>query len=90
MATITAQQAPRDSNNTAEEVIARFCLYYQQYKYSEAKKLPYKRIKQMLKVAEKERAVFFLDLLEIVVAPHTKKGSGINKIIGKFTQKLHN
>ena len=80
MAVIKVQKAPK-SKVEKDDVIARFCFYFPQYKYSEAKKLPYKRIKSMLDVAQKERAIFMYELTQIVAAPNTKKGSGVKKML---------
>lgn len=69
---------------SVEEILIRFCYYYQQYKLNEARQLPYKRVIQMLKFAEKERAKFFFELTQIAAAPHTKKGSGIKSLLSRY------
>lgn len=67
-----------------EDIISLFCYYYQQYKYHEARRLPFKRLIQMLKVARKEYAKQMFDLTQITSAPHTKKGQGVKKLQDYF------
>lgn len=56
------------------DVIAKFCYHYQQYTFAQARKLPYNRIQQMLKVATQEQAKIMITLVEVVSAPHAKDG----------------
>lgn len=79
MAVIQAQQIPR-KQTSADDIVARFCYLFPQYTFKEAKKLPAKRLIQMIGVAEKYEAQRFLLLLRIVAAPHTKDGSGYKRI----------
>jgi uncharacterized membrane protein YheB (UPF0754 family) len=79
MPVIQAKKIPR-SIASAEETLAKFCYYFQQYTYEQARKLPYKRVVQMLNAASKERASFFHEMVEITAAPHTKRGAGVNKL----------
>lgn len=67
-----------------DEILIRFCLYFPQYTFYEAKQLPYKRLAKMLKVAQKEEARKMLELVHVVAAPHTKKGSGVKNLIGHY------
>ena len=84
---IKVQKVPKKSE-PVEDIIARFCCYYPQYKFHEARKLPFMRIKQMLKVWEKDYARKMINLVEIISAPHTKNGSGIRKVIDKYKNIL--
>lgn len=83
MAVIKVQKIPR-KKTPAEDLIATFCYYYQQYTFAQARKMPYKRIMQMLKVARKEHARKMMDLLQIAVAPHGKKGNA-KSLYDKFS-----
>lgn len=80
---IKVQKVPKKIDS-AENIIARFCCYFPQYKFHEARKLPFIRIKMMIKIWEKEYARRMIDLVEIVSAPYTKKGSGVRKVIDKY------
>lgn len=78
---LKAQKIPR-KKTSLDDVIARFCYYFPQYTFADAKKkLPYRRVMQMLRVAEKERAAFLFELTNIAAAPHTKKGQGVKKLL---------
>lgn len=87
MPTIKAKKIPRKTL-LPEDLLAKFCYHFPQYKFHEARKLPYKRIIQMLKIAQKEHAIKMLDLVQIVAAPHTNKGKGVSSLISAFQQIL--
>lgn len=69
-----------EKQEAGEDILARFCYLYPSYTYIEAKKLPYKRILKMIKIARKEQAYEWYNLLRIAVAPHSKKGATSNLI----------
>lgn len=77
---IKVQKAPQQPLNT-EDILARFCYYFPRYSYLEAKKLPFKRVRQMLRVVEKEQAKKNFELIQIVASPHTKNGRGVEKLL---------
>lgn len=81
MAVIKAKQLPKKKAESAEEILARFCYHFQQYTYSEARKLPYKRVVQLLKAAQKEQAKEMIVLTHIASAPHSRKGKLIKKVL---------
>lgn len=83
MVVIHAQKIPHKELDP-EDILATFCFHFQQYSYLDAKRMPFKRILQMLKIAEKERAKVMYDLTQIASAPHTKKGSGVKKLLDHF------
>lgn len=92
MATIKAKTVPKKestSSSSVEYTLARFCYHFQQYQYHEAKKIPHKRIKLMLKIAEKEEAIKMFNILQIIASQHTKKLSGIKKLT-KYYQSIVN
>lgn len=73
MATIKVQQLPKKKLKW-QDLVAQFCYRYQQYTFAQARRLPYKRLRQMLKVAEQEEAKKMRTLVQVVSAPHTKDG----------------
>lgn len=79
---IKVQKIPR-AKTPPEDLLATFCYYYQQYTFAQARKMPYKRVMHMLKVARKEQARKMINLLQIVSAPHGKKGS-VKSLFDKF------
>ena len=83
MPVIKAQQIPKKAES-AEDTLARFCFYFQQYTYSEARQLPFVRVFKMLKVATRERARQMYELTQVVSAPHNDKGNGVQKMLNYF------
>ncbi len=82
---IKAQKVTKDIKNEAgEDILARFCYFYP-YTYEEAKRMPYRRILKMLKVARKEQAYEWYNLLRIAVAPQSKKGA-VSDLIKEYKQ----
>lgn len=89
MKVIKTQSVPRNSSKiSVEDVLAEFCFYFPQYKFSEARLMPIKRIRQMLKIARRERSKFYYEFTQIVAAPHTKKGMGYKKILEKYAREI--
>lgn len=83
MAVIKVQKIPRKTES-ALETVARFCFYFQQYTFQEARKLPFKYINLMLTVARKEYAMKMHDLTQAISAPNTPKGIGVKKMLKYF------
>lgn len=85
MVVVKAKKIPKKYRDVSpEDVLALFCYHYQQYTYAAARKLPYKRIRHMLKIAEREYAKKMFDYLQIIASPHTKKMSGIKQLIDYY------
>lgn len=81
MPVIKAKKIPKKRVDSAEDILARFCYHFPQYKLHEAKKLPYKRVAHMLKVAHKEQAKKMVNLVHIASAQQSRKGRGIKKML---------
>ena len=82
MATAKVQKIPQ-KKVTAEHIIALFCYNFQQYTYSQARKIPYRRVMQMLSVAKKEHARKMSDMLSVVSSAQNK--SQTKKLFDKFS-----
>lgn len=87
MVRVSAQKIPKAKPDSSEDILARFCYYFPQYKFHEARKLPFARIIQMLKVARKCHAEEMIEMLQITNAPHTKKQAGVKNLLSYF-QKI--
>lgn len=72
---------------TAEDLLATVCYYYQQYTYAAARRLPYKRVIQLIKTAQKMEAQKYYNLTQIVAAPHTKDGGGVHALSDEFMRQ---
>lgn len=80
---------PKKSNTawSEENLWARFCYYFPQYTFNEAKKLPFKRIMQMLSVVDKERALDAYHHCLAAMAPHSKKPDSVLKYFKQLIEK---
>jgi hypothetical protein len=87
MPVIKAQKIPKEVI-APEDILARFCYYFPQYTFAMAKRMPYKRIGQMMSIVRKEQALNYLQLTRIASAPHTSKGSGVKKLIQSYQDIL--
>jgi hypothetical protein len=90
MPVIKVQKIPKPEKigTPIEDQLAQFCFYFQQYTFAQARKLPQRRINQMLKVAEREYAKKMIDLLNITVSVHTKKASGVKELHSHYKSIL--
>lgn len=85
MTVVKVQKIPKHEISF-DIILSKFCYYYPQYKYHEARKLPFKRITTMLNVAHKERAEMYFELVQIASAPHTKNGIGVKRLLDRYKQ----
>ena len=83
MATIEVQKIPRRKSSPLE-LLAELCYYYQQYTFAQARKLPAKHVVLLLKTARRKEAANYFNLVQIAAAPHTKNGSGVQKLSGVY------
>jgi hypothetical protein len=91
MVVVKAKKIPKKPQrfSTADRVLGRLCVYYPQYTFNQAKRMPYKRVLMLLEIAKQVEAERFEVLLGIVVAPHTKKGEGVKKM-AKYLEGIVN
>lgn len=87
MPVIRVQKVPKKTES-AEDTLARFCFYFQQYTYKEAQALPFRRVMKLLKIAKRERARQMYELTQIAAAPHTDKGVGVKKMLKYFQEQV--
>jgi len=75
MARIEVQKSkqPSKPKDSIKDFWVTLCYYYPQYKYEEIQNLQTSLTKRMLKVARKEKAMEYMQLLEIATAPNSKK-----------------
>lgn len=74
------KKVSKESSEPIDHLLATFCYYYQQYTFAQAKKLPYKRVTMMLRVAQKVEAIRMRNLVQIAAAPHFDNGKGVTKL----------
>lgn len=72
------------------ELWATICYYYPQYTLDDARRLSVRDIKLLLRIAEKKEAEKFLQLVQIVASPHTKKGQGVKQLTNFYKKQIGN
>lgn len=72
---VQKEEKKEQKRNEYENTLALFCFLFQSYTYSEAQHLPYRRIMRMIKVARREQAYNWYNLLQIQIAGQNKKGA---------------
>ena len=83
---ILLQALPKKKPDSSSDTLAKFCYHFPQYKYHEAREMPFKRVQQMLIIARKEYAHKMIDLTNIAAAPHSAKGKGVKKMVEFFSR----
>lgn len=75
-----------DENSDADvvDLITRVCYFYPQYTLETAQTLTNVEVTALLLQAEKQRAIQYYNLTLISAAPHTKKGSLVDKLIKQY------
>lgn len=83
MATVSAQKVPKRQPTESDllDGIALFCYKFPQYTFAQARRLPYKRVAHLLRIAKKEDARKMVELVKAIAAPHTKKGKSVQEMI---------
>lgn len=86
---IKAQKIP-DSGRvfSVDDELARFCLNFPQYTLADARKMPFHRIVQMMRVARQEYGRKMYDLTTAICSPHSK--SGPSKVLEYFKELSQN
>lgn len=71
-------------------LLSQLCYYYPAYTLAEARKLPYKHVVLMLRVARQLEAQRYYNEVQIAAAPHTKKMSFVKKLSEQFMGVMRN
>ena len=83
MARIEVAAIPKKKVN-ARALLAELCYFYPQYTLAAARRLPAKDVMLLLKTAHKKQAEEYYNLTQIAAAPHTRKGSGVKRLSGRY------
>lgn len=73
---------------TRRELYAQVCLYYPQYTLKEASLLPARDLYLLIGEAYKREALRNYNMMQIVAAPHSKKGEAIGKLLDHFKENM--
>lgn len=88
---IEVQKIPRNKPGERdwENLIAEFCYHFNQYRFDQARKLPFRRIVQMLRVARRIQAAQNYNFTQIAAAPHSKKGAMVKKLLDHYKKEMN-
>lgn len=78
-----------DKPLSKRETWARVCYYYPQYTLETVATLPIRDLRLLLKMAERIEAERSYDLVQIVAAPHTKKGKGVKDLTDHYKKIIN-
>lgn len=73
-----------DSESDLVDLITRVCYFYPQYTLETAQQLTNAEVTALLLQAERQRAIEFYNRTLIAAAPHSKKGSLVEKLIKNY------
>lgn len=76
------------SKPTRRELYAQVCLYYPQYDLQQASRLTARDLYLLLREAYKREALRNYNTMQIVAAPHSKKGEAIGKLLSHFKEMM--
>lgn len=71
---------------TKRELYATIAYYYPQYTFKEAGELKARDLYQLLNTARKLESVRYLNLVQIVASPHSKKGKAVKDLIKHYEE----
>lgn len=74
---------------SANSMLAEFCWYYQHYSLAIARKMPAKDVMMLLNMAKKKEAEKYLNLTQIVAAPHSDKGKNVKRLVSEYERIIN-
>jgi hypothetical protein len=83
VAEIQVQKSKESKKYTKRELYANVCYHYG-YTLDYVSKLPARDLYLLSNTANKIQAINYMNLVNISASPHTKKGSGVNKLIKHY------
>ena len=86
------KQAPEskidEAQSSLKEMAVALCYYYPAYTYEQALDIPINIAKKLVRFAKRKEAENYLNLTQIVAAPHSKKGAGVKKLITQYQKEM--
>ena len=86
MPVIQAQKLEK-KHASPESILATFCYYFPAYTYAAARRLPERRVSLMLQAVRREQSRNYLELMQIIAAPHTEKGKAVKSLIDRHKKE---
>lgn len=81
---IQVARVPTKRKRRSLDLLAELCYLYPQYQLSVARRLPYRRVNLLIRVARKQKALEHHTLTQIAFAPHTKKAKAVEMLLKHF------
>lgn len=87
---VKAQPVYRRQHTDSEAIrlLGKFCYHFPQYTFAQARKLPKKTVRILIEAQQRVEAERMLQLLNIITAPHTKRGMGVKKIASHYERMI--
>jgi hypothetical protein len=87
---IKVQKIPSKEPKQADalESLDELCYYYPAYRLDQARRLPHKHVRRMLRTARRLKAAEYYNLAQIAAAPHTEKGQGVTDLLTKYRNDM--
>lgn len=77
-----------EKKNTKRELYAQVAYYYPQYSLKSASELKFRDLKLLLEVAQKQKSIDYLNLTQIIAAPHSKNGTAVKKLLKSYDEVI--
>lgn len=77
-----------DKKNSKRELYAKIAYYYPQYSLKSASELKFRDLKLLLNVAQKQKSIEYLNLTQIVAAPHSRNGAAVKKLLKQYDEVI--
>lgn len=69
---------------TKRELYATVCYFYPQYTLKDVQAMPYRDVRLLMKMAQRQQASYFYNMTLIAQAPHSKKQANVKKLTDHF------
>lgn len=77
-----------DNSDSNRRTYALVCYYYPQYKLEDVEQMPARDVNLLIRTAHQQKAIEYINHVQIAAAPHTKKGEAIKKLIDEYKKLI--
>ena len=77
-----------DDSNSNRRTYALVCYYYPQYRLEDVEQMPARDVNLLIKTAHQQKAIEYINHVQIAAAPHSKKGESIKKLIDEYKKLI--
>lgn len=76
------------SKSSKRHLYAMIAYYYPQYTFKEAANLKARDLYELLRTAQKMKAIEYLNLTQIAAAPHSEKGKSVKRLMKSYEELI--